>query len=211
LLADLSQVDHIVYAAPDLDQAVDQFERLSGIRASSGGSHPGMGTRNALISLGPDSYLEIVAPDRAQVDYRSPRVFRIDSLDRPRIVTWAAKGDDIEQLAAAETGGEAILGAAMSGSRKTPNGASLGWQLTDPYREVADGVIPFFINWGDTPHPAGTAASGATLTGFRVEHPDSAFVRGIFDTLGLSIAVTDGTEPLLIAEIDTPNGRLDLR
>ena len=36
--SDLSVVDHLVYAAPDLDAGIAEIERLTGIRATIGGS-----------------------------------------------------------------------------------------------------------------------------------------------------------------------------
>lgn len=211
MCADLSTVDHLVYAVPDLDTAIDRIERLSGIRASTGGSHPGMGTRNALISLGATTYLEIVGPDPAQTGYRSPRVFRIDELDSPRLVTWAAKAEDIGQIAAIVFESGDMLGQPMAGSRKTPDGVTLAWQLTDPYTQRAGGVVPFFIDWGDTAHPATGAAPGATLADFRALHPDPGRVQQMFEALGLDVGVAEGSEPALIAVMDTPNGRVELR
>ena len=53
-------LDHLVYATPDLDATCLDLENRLGVRPSSGGQHPGRGTRNALISIRPKAYLEAV-------------------------------------------------------------------------------------------------------------------------------------------------------
>src|SRR5262245_45910413 len=96
----IRRVDHLVYATPDLALGIGAIEELVGVRAAPGGQHPGMGTRNALVSLGPATYLEIIGPDPEQRASSGPRRFGIDNLKAPRLVTWAANGRDLERLAA---------------------------------------------------------------------------------------------------------------
>ena len=55
-------VDHLVWGGQDLEAEIARLERLTGVRAAAGGQHRGEGTWNALLRLGPASYLELIAP-----------------------------------------------------------------------------------------------------------------------------------------------------
>ncbi|MEZ7125980.1 VOC family protein [Nonomuraea sp. AD125B] len=72
------ELDHLVYATPDLDATVAELERRLGVRAAVGGRHPGLGTRNRLIGLGGRSYLEVIGPDPEQEEPAGPRPFLIN-------------------------------------------------------------------------------------------------------------------------------------
>jgi Glyoxalase-like domain len=205
------RVDHLVYATPDLKLGIDTIEKLLKIRATPGGQHPGAGTRNALVALGPATYLEIIGPDPEQPDPPSPRRFGIDGLKAPRLVTWAAKGQDLEGLVADAARHGVKLGPVGSGSRKRPDGVLLSWRFTSPATVLGDGVVPFFIDWRKTHHPAQTAAAGASLVALRAEHPDAQRVQEMLRGLGLDVPVTSAPAPALIATVDSPNGRVELR
>jgi hypothetical protein len=207
----LAQVDHLVYTVPDLQQGIDTAEKLFGVRATPGGQHPGLGTRNALIALGPASYLEIIGPDPDQPKPAGPRRFGIDELRAPHLMTWVAKGKSLEMFAADAKGHGVDLGAVIPGSRKRPDGVVLKWTYTDPQVVLADRLIPYFIDWGSSPHPSATAAKGVTLVGLRAEHPDAERVRKMLKQLGLELAVTRGPKPSLIATFDSPKGKVELK
>ena len=204
----LSRVDHLVYASADLERGIAEVEQLLGIRASRGGQHPNWGTRNALVALGPSSYLEIIAPDP---DYSPPvegRPFGLEAIGSSRLVGWAAKGSGLTNFrdAAARHGVE--LGRVLSGSRKRADGTVLMWKLTDLRCVIADGIVPFFIDWGTTPHPALVASRGATLVSLVAKHPDADRVRQMLRIVGVDLPVDAGRAPASIAQIDCPNGRV---
>jgi hypothetical protein len=207
----LARVDHLVYATPDLNRGVEEVEKLLGVRATPGGQHPGRGTRNALVTLGPATYLEIIAPDPEQPPPKTPRPFGIDSLKESKLVAWAANGEDLERLRDGAARKGARLGEVMSGSRRRTDGVLLSWRYTDPQTVLADGLVPFFIDWGQSPHPARTAAQGASLIALRAEHPDAQRVQRLLNELGLDLPVQKGATPALVAIIDSPRGRVELR
>jgi Glyoxalase-like domain len=204
----LSRVDHLVYASADLERGIAEIEQLLGIRANRGGQHPNWGTRNALVALGPSSYLEIIAPDPDHSPPVEGRPFGLEAIGSSRLVGWAAKGSGLTNFrdAAALHGVE--LGRVLSGSRKQADGTVLLWKLTDLRCVIADGIVPFFIDWGTTPHPALLASQGATLVSLVAKHPDADRVRQMLRIVGVDLPVDAGRAPALIAQIDCPNGRI---
>ena len=207
----LARVDHLVYATPDLKVGIDTIEKLLGVRATPGGQHPGMGTRNALVALGPATYLEIIGPDPEQPKPTGPRRFGIDDLKVPRLLTWVAKGKELEPFADRARQDGIQLGAVISGSRRRPDGVFLAWRYTDPNAVVGDRLIPYFIDWGTSPHPALTSAKGSSLVALRAEHPNAVKVGRMLTKLGLDLPVTAGPRAMLIATIDGPKGRVEIR
>ena len=62
-----------------------------------------------------------------------------------------------------------------------------------------------------SPHPARSAAPGASLVGFRVEHPDVDGVQRMLRVLDLDVTVSRAVRAALIAVIESPRGRVELR
>jgi hypothetical protein len=206
--AEDAEIDHLVYGVPDLDEGMDGIELLLGTRPARAGRHPAYGTRNALLSLGPTCYLEVIAPDPELPTPDRGIGFGVGGLTKPRLVTWSLRHPAIEAAAV-----RADLGGVEPGRRERADGTVLSWKLTDPYAERMGGVIPFLIDWGETPHPASSAPSGSRLVGIRLEHPVPARVLERLDLLEADFTEVDvvrGDEPCIVALIETPGGAVEL-
>lgn len=201
-------VDHIILGINDLERGIAFIEQRTGVRAAAGGVHPGRGTRNALLTLGPDRYLEIIAPDPAQ---STPTWFTsILRMTEPRLVGWAVHTPDLNALARiAVTAGIAIDGP-HDGARSRPDGRLLRWKLFR-LRKDEGGLLPFFIEWGrDSIHPALDAPSGCELGSLQVQSPDPVSLMNTCQTLGIPITIEPHAHPRILARITGPKHQLVL-
>lgn len=205
------RLDHLVYACRDLDRAVAAAEALLGVRAVPGGRHPGKGTMNALVGLGPGMYLEIVGADPEQPVPEGGRWFQVDRLETPRLVTWCATGGPLQGIHEAAGRAGVELGRISAGGRRRPDGSELRWEVTDPGADREGGVIPFFIDWLDSPHPAMELQGACRLVELRGGHPRAETLRHRIQALGLPLSVSKAPEPLLVAQIRTGRGVVELR
>jgi hypothetical protein len=203
----MNRLDHIVYGAHDLESAVEDLHRRLGVRAGAGGRHPGMGTHNALLSLGDRTYLELIAPDPTQPP-PARRPFGLDSLGEPGLVAWAVACDDIDAAVARARERGHDPGDPLQMERATPEGATLRWRLTTG--AYGGGALPFLIAWGDTPHPAESAPSGLRLLDFRIEHPDAATIAAQLAALDVDVPVAVAQHARLVATIGGPAGTVEI-
>jgi len=210
----LATPDHLVLAAATLAQGIEYVADLTGVAPRIGGKHVAMGTHNALARLGERFYLEIIAVDPQGAKPARPRWFDLDSgdlavdlLERPRLIHWVARTDDIEAAVA---------------QAKVPPGEILPfergdyrWRITVPAdgHRPGSGLVPTLIQWDVPQHPAdGLPASGLSLVQLAGSHPDPAPIRAALAALGIAdaIHVTYDREARLAAMLRTPRGLVTL-
>ena len=198
--------DHLVYAVPDLALGVQDVAARLGVALTPGGSHPGLGTRNALLRIGPRIYLEVVGPDPEQPRPPGGLWLGGGATPLPALVTWAARSRDLDGLVAGRGGH--LLGPVRSMSRTRPGGERIHWTLTMPRAPLPRrGLVPFFIDWGGTAHPCdGLPERGIRLARLRARHPDPVAVQADLAELGTELEVVAGEEAELEAVLETREG-----
>lgn len=208
----LGAADHLLLGTNDLDGGIAWFEQRTGVKAVVGGTHPGRGTRNALVALQGRQYLEIIAPDPAQ----PPGNLRMNlrALREPRLITWAAAASDIDGLAKRirEQGHQAAD--PRDGSRARPDGRVLRWRTLAIHTDLAQAEvdpIPFFIEWAPgSAHPSQDSPTGCGLTALQFEHPNATRLESTFAALGIEAVVRQSPHARLVATLTTPKGRVVL-
>jgi hypothetical protein len=205
-------VDHLLLGARDLDEGIAWLDARTGVKAQPGGSHPGVGTRNALVSLGGRQYLEIIAPDPAQTAFN----FNLDlrALPTPRLVTWAVSTPDVDAAAAAARRHGLEVFGPRDGSRTRPDGSVLQWRsagVKASFAEADVDPIPFFIEWASSSHhPSSEAPPGCRLVDVAVAGPDPLKLEAVLASLGVAATVGKAEHPRLSATLDTPKGRVTI-
>ena len=198
-------LDHILWAAPDLDDGVRLFTALTGVAPARGGSHPGLGTRNFLASFGGGHYFEIISPDPAQ-SLENNRGGRIARLAHPGILTFALRTDDLTALTARAVAAGLAVDGPVHMNRTRPDGVRLDWSVLYFRHPVYGEAIPFAIDWGTSPHPSETTPRGLTLKRFTALHPAPVPLAALYAALGVAMDVRGALHPGFIAELATPQG-----
>ncbi len=203
-------IDHFMYAGPDLDRLCRELQALTGIEPMPGGQHPQLGTHNRLAGSDARLYLELIGPDRS-TPQDSPMRASIEALPRPRLHRFImdATGRDLGAVQAAY--GRAGIGCqADDMHRLTPTGATLRWRLLVPESNRFGLFAPFFIDWLDTPHPSTRLRAEFAMIDCEAGHPDSAEVGALWRELGVDIALHASDAPYLRLLLRTPRGQVAL-
>ena len=167
----LTAIDHLVIALSNLEAAAEDYRRL-GFTVVPGGSHPGVGTYNALIAFADTSYVELIGFYEPRDDHRwwAP-------LQRGGgLVDFCLQTDDLAGDAQAFRRAGVGIGDPEPRNRTRPDGVEVRWAFAlarGPHR----GVAPFII---------------ADVTGRDVRVPaERSHANGVTGVGTVTVAVSD--------------------
>lgn len=200
-------LDHIVIAAPDFDEAVKEFENMTGIKPSIVGSLRGLGTKSARVGLDNNAYIEIVAPDPKNSGPVGAALAK--DLEDGTLIPYhyAIRSSEVEDMKDNQVPNDlgwqpdhiSMFGAA-------PNGAPKKWEMLYMYGHKIGGCVPFYIDWGECDHPSASIPEVGSLKTFIVRAPAGHKVHDLL--MGVSGIIVEEGEPMLEFAFGSPEGTI---
>lgn len=208
------RVDHVVYAA-EHDGVVATAERLGkliGVRPVDGGNHPRFGTRNVILPLRHDRYLEVVEVLDHPASYKAPfgQAVRLRSEAGGGWLGWVIAVADIHEQER-RVGREAV-----EGNRTRPDGTELHWKQLGVKGLISDPQLPFYIEWdAGTEHPSRAVESGTRIRQLQIAGDPARIndwlgqpAEDVSPSIDLAFVAPHGTPGLLSVTFQTPEGRV---
>jgi hypothetical protein len=210
-------LDHVSYAAePDgLHATAARIGKALGVTPVDGGVHPRFGTRNVVLPLVGDRYLEVVEALDHPASDKAPfgQAVRARSADGGGWLGWVVA---VPNLAPFE---ERIGYPATLGNRHRPDGVELRWRQIGVKGLIADPQLPFMIRWETGPelHPSKDGSSFVQLKELQIAGdpdrvhdwlgPDAGYET---DSVTFSFLAPRGTPGLLSVSFSTPSGDVQI-
>jgi len=212
------RLDHVSYATSH-NQIVDVVQRLGSRIGSAfvdGGIHPRFGTRNFILPLKNDIYIEIVCP----LDHPAAEESAFGKAVIKRAnegggwMSWVVATNDISPV-------ESRLGrSSVEGSRKRPDGTELKWKQIGVLGTIEDSQLPFFIQWLSTEHPSSLAKADVYISKIEISGDESTIESWLgsspkrafkdVEVLYRDPSQFDGETGIISVTISTPKGEVVL-
>lgn len=207
------RLDHLSFAAgPDgLAATAKRLGGLLGTEFHDGGVHPRFGTRNMILPMANDTYLEIVEVLDHPASDKAPfgQAVRARSALGGGWLGWVVAVSDIAVL-------EQRLGReAVNGNRHRPDGTELTWKQVGVNGLISDPQLPFFVEWLSPKemHPSAGADKAFSLACLeiagdpqRVSEWLGETVEAPLEDIKVEWVAPHGTPGIIAAQVQTPNG-----
>ena len=205
-------VDHLTFAvgSAGLKAESERLGTLLGQRFRDGGFHPRFGTRNHILPLADDRYIEVVevlehpAADKAAFG----QAVRARSEMGGGWMGWVISVDDLAPFE------QRLDRKSVHGSRHFPDGRLLEWEQLGVKGLLADPQLPYFVKWVSEPSVLPSALDGTIklkrieITGNRerVEAWMGVAIGQVFDDVKIKFSGENGQPGIRSITFETANG-----
>ena len=207
------RLDHLSFAAgPDgLDSTVALLSSRLGVTFGDGGVHPRFGTRNRVLPLRDDTYLEVVEVLDHPASDKAPfgQAVRARSEAGGGWMGWVVAVDDIAPY-------EQRLGReSVTGNRHRPDGVELRWKQIGVRGLQSDPQLPFFVQWQGDPahHPSAGATGDVSFSALEIAGDPGRVsewlgqpVEQPLEDIKVDWVAPHGTPGILAVQFQTPDG-----
>jgi len=200
----MEQLDHVVLAVSDLDQAKSDFETQTGVMPADGGAHDGLGTRNALVAFDNNVYLEIIAPDPEQ-ELEDTMGEKLSQLSSPRLLHWAIRSKNLNKVFDRADNIKLYPGQVKAMSRKVPDGPRMKWEVLGIGGHEDAGCVPFYIDWLRASHPTKKMPKVGNLKSFQVSIPTESLALKLLTPAPKFVEIEEG-HPKIALSFESPKG-----
>lgn len=212
------RVDHVSFAADKsgVKATAERLGKALGVTPVDGGLHPRFGTRNMILPLAHERYVEIVEVLDHPSSDKAPfgQVVRARSEAGGGWMGWVIRVDD--DLEAVE---KRLDRPAVPGNRRLADGREFLWKQIGIKGTLADAQLPFFVKWGEgSPHPSQEAETEVTIASLQIAG-DPERVRDWLgghpaeetsSVISFDFIAPNGTPGLMSVTFNTPDGPVTL-
>jgi hypothetical protein len=202
------RVDHVSYAAEHdgLRGTAERLAKLIGVDPVDGGIHPRFGTRNVILPLAHQRYVEVVEVLDHPASDKAPfgQAVRARSEAGGGWLGWVVAVDDLAPF-------EARIGRdAVDGNRHRPDGVELRWRQLGVKGLMSDPQLPFFVQWASVGARTKVTIEGLQIAGDpeRVREWLNLPADQTSSVIDFTFVAPHGTPGLLAVTFDTPTGKV---
>lgn len=201
-----NELDHVLLGTADLDVAMEDFEKKTGVKPVMVTSLKGCGTVSARIAFENCVFLEIVAPDPKQPTCSSDLKESLAKLPAGEMVPLGyavrhKKTVDMQKERFEPMGFSCDQVTMVAIDRCKP----WKWDMVFLEGHNDGGLVPFFVSWGEAHHAAGRLPIIGTLDSVKVRAPVEHKIHQLLQGVG-DVSVDSGDEKSFEFTFTSKNG-----
>ena len=207
-------LDHVMLGVSDLEAGMAAFRERTGVKPRKDGRNAALGTESAIVGLGDNTFLEIIAPDpKADPGIIDPDLKhlvydRLGAMDELTPFRWAIGTSNLERTTSFMRRASNRPSPIMAGSRERGWGRMLDWQWARVI--VPESMVtPFFIQWDDVEkQPQQRARGDCSLDALHVNSRNYKALLNLVVAMQVDIDLVGSDVDSLSFELDCPAGEV---